>query len=358
MMAGNDRAGNRAVNVVIEGIEDAPALKASAMRLFSSHDQRLVPHDFDLARLPDAIWIDVLRPRAEDEALLEKALGVDVPTQEEMREIEVSSRLYVDGDDAFMTAMVLSHSDGDDVVISPITFILSGTRLITVRYEEPRVFTSFPERAQKAAIGCTDAESVLIGLLDAIIDRLADILERIAVEIDGLSRDIFRPAMPGKKKARKPRTSEDYQRILEAIGRKYDVTSNIRDSLVTLERFASFFLNVAQQRKSPKELTARIKSFARDTDALSEHVDSASPTVTFLLDATLGMVNIEQNAIIKIFSVAATIFLPPTLIASIYGMNFDIMPELDWPLGYPFAIGLMILFAVLPYYYFKQKGWL
>lgn len=337
---------------------DTPASKPSALRLYSAREQRLIPIGFDAARVSEAIWIDVLRPRPEDEALLEKALGVDIPTQEEMREIEVSSRLYVDGDDAFMTAMVLSHSDGDDVIISPITFILSGARLITVRYEEPRVFTSFPERAQKTAIGCADAESILMGLLDAIVDRLADVLERVAVEIDGLSRDIFRPAKPGKKKDRRPRNTEEYQRILESIGRKYDVTSNIRDSLVTLERFASFFLNVAQQRKASRDLTARIKSFARDTDALSEHVDSVSQKVTFLLDATLGMVNIEQNAIIKIFSVAATIFLPPTLIASIYGMNFDFMPELSWPFGYPFAIGLMIICAILPYLFFKRKGWL
>lgn len=337
---------------------DAPPAKPSMMRLYSAREQRLVPIAFEAARISEAIWIDVLRPRAEDEALLEKALGVDIPTQEEMREIEVSSRLYVDGDDAFMTAMVLSHSDSDDVIISPVTFILSGARLITIRYEEPRVFTTFPERAQKAAIGCTDAESVLMGLLDAVVDRLADVLERVAVEIDALSRDIFRPAKPGKKKDRRPRNTEEYQRILEAIGRKYDITSNIRDSLVTLERFASFFLNVAQQRKASRELTARIKSFARDTDALSEHVDSVSQKVTFLLDATLGMVNIEQNAIIKIFSVAATIFLPPTLIASVYGMNFNFMPELSWPFGYPFAVGLMIVSAVLPYLYFKQKGWL
>ncbi len=338
--------------------EAQKSVPVPALRFYAARDNKLAPLGADPAQIADAIWIDVLRPGANEEMLLEKALGVDVPTQEEMREIEVSSRLYVDGEDAFMTALVLSHSDGDDVVVSPITFILSGNRLITVRYEEPRVFTTYPERAQKAAIGCNDAESVYMGLLDAIIDRLADVLERVTVELDGLSRDIFRPGKPGKQKDRRPRTSGDYQRLLEAVGRKYDLTSNIRDSLVTLERLASFFLNVAQHRKSSKELTARIKSFARDTDALSEHVDSVSQKIIFLLDATLGMVNIEQNAIIKIFSVAATIFLPPTLIASVYGMNFDFMPELSWPFGYPFAIGLMILSAILPYLYFKQKGWL
>lgn len=329
----------------------------SSLRLFSARDQKLVALGPD-PTLSEAIWIDVLRPSPEDERLIEGALQIEVPTQEEMREIEVSSRLYMDGEGAFMTAMVLSHTDGDDVLISPITFILVGSRLITVRYEEPRVFSSFPERAQKTAIGCADADSILMGLLEAIIDRLADVLERLAIEIDALSRSIFRPEKPGKKRKSRPRSSEEYQRLLEAIGRKYDLASNIRDSLVTFERLGSFFMNVAQQRKAPRDLTARIKSFARDTGALSEHVDSISQKITFLLDATLGMVNIEQNTIIKIFSVAATIFLPPTLIASIYGMNFEFMPELAWPYGYPFAIGLMIISAILPYLFFKQKGWL
>ncbi len=337
----------------------APSTALSAsLRIFAVHDQKLAPAAADAAGIASATWIDVLRPGAQDEALIEAAIEIDIPTQEEMREIEVSSRLYTEGEAAFMTAMVLLHSDTDEGFLSPVTFILSGAHLITVRYEEPRVFTTFPERAQRAAIGCIDADSVLIGLLDAIIDRLADVLERLVLEIDGLSRDIFRPGKQGTKKSRKPRSSDDYQRLLEAIGRKYDTLSNIRDSLVTFERLSSFFLNVAQQRKASKDVTARIKAFSRDTESLSEHVDSVSQKVTFLLDATLGMVNIEQNAIIKIFSVAATIFLPPTLIASVYGMNFDMMPELSWSFGYPFAIGLMIVSAILPYWYFKNKGWL
>ncbi|MDZ7628504.1 MAG: magnesium/cobalt transporter CorA [Parvularculaceae bacterium] len=339
---------------------DELSTRPSSLRLFSARDQKLFALAPDAAAISDAIWIDVLRPSPDAEQLIERALTIEVPTQEEMREIEVSSRLYMDGDGAFMTAMVLSRTDGDDVVNSPITFILAGARLITVRYEEPRVFNSFADRAQRTAIGCADAEGVLMGLLEAIIDRLADVLERLALEIDALSREIFSPAKPGrgKKRNRRPRSSDEYQRILEAIGRKYNLASNIRDSLVTFERLGSFFMNVAQQRKSSRELSARIKSFSRDTGALSEHVDSISQKITFLLDATLGMVNIEQNTIIKIFSVAATIFLPPTLIASIYGMNFDFMPELAWPFGYPFAICLMIVSAILPYLFFKQKGWL
>ncbi len=340
------------------GPADAQAMGPALIRLFAERDQKLFALPTEPGGLNDAIWVDMLRPRGEDEAMIESSLGVDIPTQEEMREIEVSSRLYLDGDAAFMTAIVLSRTDGDDAVSAPVTFILSGRKLVTVRYEEPRVFTSFPERAQKSALGCTDAESVMMGLLEAITDRLADLLERLGVELDAVSRDIFRANAPGSKKNRKPRRSADYQRILETIGRKYAFASNIRDSLVTLSRLASFFLNVARHRRASSELTARIKAFARDTDALSEHVDSVSQKITFLLDATLGLVNIEQNMIIKLFSVAAVIFLPPTLVASIYGMNFKFMPELDWPFGYPLAIALMIVFAILPFLFFKRKGWL
>ena len=340
------------------GLAESQAMGPAQIRFFAGRDQKLLALPSQPASVQDAIWIDVLRPRGEDEAMLESSLGLDVPTQEEMREIEVSSRLYLDGDAAFMTAIVLSRTDGDDAVSSPVTFILSGRRLVTVRYEDPRVFSSFAERAQKSALGCTDAESVMMGLLEAVTDRLADLLERLAPELDAVSRDIFKANAQGSKKNRKPRNSADYQQILETIGRKYGLASNIRDSLVTLSRLASFFLNVAQQRRASTELTSRIKAFSRDTDALSEHVDSVTQKITFLLDATLGLVNIEQNMIIKLFSVAAVIFLPPTLVASIYGMNFDFMPELKWPLGYPFAVALMVLSAIVPYIFFKRKGWL
>jgi magnesium transporter len=310
-----------------------------------------------------AMWIDLLTPSKEEEALIEEALGLDIPTREEMQEIELSSRLYIEGDAAFMTATILSHTDGDDVQVSPVTFVLAGPRLVTVRYEDPRIFPHFVARKLKSAAGET-ADSLLVGLLDAFVERNADILERAAHDIDSISRQIFRPRTinpnegPNKEKSRKEPRSTDFQNILEEIGRKGDLTSNIRDSLLTLQRLSAFLTQIAMQRKPGKEVQARIRTLARDIQALSDHANFLSQKITFLLDATLGMINIEQNAIIKIFSVAAVVFLPPTLIASIYGMNFDDMPELTWPLGYPFAIGLMILSAILPYLFFKRRGWL
>lgn len=339
--------------------------------VFAIEQGRLSPLDASGEIVGEAVWIDLLKPTKEDEETVERALSIDVPTREEMQEIELSRRLYLENDAAFMTATVLSHTDGDDAVVSPVTFILSGARLVTVRYEDPRMFPHFIARKQKGATAGENADSLLVGILEAIIERNADILERAAQDIDRTSRTIFRPndnsgteenaKQKGKRKKKsgrsKPR-ARDFQNILEEIGRKGDLASNIRDSLLTLQRLSSFLAQIAAQRRPEKDVQARIKTLSRDARALSDHAAFLSQKITFLLDATLGMINIEQNAIIKIFSVAAVVFLPPTLIASIYGMNFDFMPELEWPLGYPFAIGLMILSAILPYLFFKRRGWL
>ncbi|WP_370285100.1 magnesium/cobalt transporter CorA [Pseudooceanicola nanhaiensis] len=296
-----------------------------------------------------ALWLDLVNPGREEEAAVERLLGLDIPTREEMNEIEISSRLYLENGGAFMTAILPAHTDGDDPEMEPVSFVLTSDRLVTVRYHEPRAFVSFPPRAERTALEVANAESVLVALLEAVVDRLADILERAARDIDAISRRIFRPSGDATR---------DNQKTLEEIGRKGDLTSNIRDSLLTLERLAGFLGQVTVQRKSSKEIRERVKTLSRDIRSLLDHAGFLAQKVTFLLDATLGMINIEQNAIIKIFSVAAVIFLPPTLIASIYGMNFEHMPELDWLLGYPFAIGLMIVSAILPYAYFKRRGWL
>jgi magnesium transporter len=299
--------------------------------------------------LPAALWIDLVVPTREEEAAVEQLLGHGVPTREEMNEIEISSRLYLEDGAAFMTAILPAHADADEPQMAPVSFVLSRGRLVTIRYHEPTAFSTFPQRAERTAMHLGDAETILVALLEAIVDRLADILERVAREIDGVSRQTFR---------RNRKANQDIRSLLEEIGRKGDVTSNIRDSLLTLERLVGFLVIVPAPRKATKDVRERIKTLSRDVRSLLDHSGFMAQKVTFLLDATLGMINIEQNAIIKIFSVAAVIFLPPTLVASIYGMNFDNMPELDWLLGYPFAIGLMILSAILPYLYFKRRGWL
>ncbi|MEX0645433.1 MAG: magnesium/cobalt transporter CorA [Parvularculaceae bacterium] len=342
------------------GIHCAAAGKTPMISGFATAEGKLRPLTDLPAEAASAVWIDIVRPTPEEEAALEKALRLAIPTREEMQEIEVSSRLYVEDGATFMTAMIISHTDADDAVISPVTFALAGGRLLTIRYEEPRVFPSFAARCQKSVLGGATAETILVGLLEAIVDRLADVLERVTIDTDRLSREIFREA------SAKPTSSRDYQRVIVELGRKGDLNSKIRESLVTLERLFGFTILHADEgagapengKKADKEVKARLKTLSRDAHSLTEHVTYLTQKITFLLEATLGMINIEQNAIIKTFSVAAVAFLPPTLIASIYGMNFDFMPELDWPWGYPFAIALMLLSAVLPLLYFKRKGWL
>lgn len=301
------------------------------------------------AEKDSAVWVDLLRPTREEEQAVENALGVEAPTREEMQEIEVSSRLYTEESAIFMTAMVLSHTDADDAVISPITFVLSGNHLLTIRYEEPRVFPAFVGHGMKAQIGCVSAISILVGLLEAIIDRLADVIERTTQDTERLSKVIFEPHG-------KPTKSGDFQKMIVELGRKGGLLSKILDSLATQSRLFGFLALHAQD--ADKDMKARIKTLSRDALSLTDHVGFLSQKITFLLEATLGMINIEQNAIIKIFSIAAVCFLPPTLIASVYGMNFEFMPELDSRLGYPLVIVAMVLSAVLPLLYFKKRGWI
>lgn len=319
------------------------------IRRFAAHQGRLLPVDDATAGAAQAIWYDVLWPTAEEEAMLERAVRVNIPTREEMEEIEISSRLYYEDGAAFMTAILPASSDADVPEMAPITFVLADGMLVTVRYHEPQAFRTFPLRAEKTSMGCDSAESVLIALLEVIVDRLADILERAGRDIDRISHSIFQHP-EGK--------SRDFQRVLEDIGLKGDLTSNVRDSLASLERMFAFLAQYTLERKSIRDVRARLKTLTRDAGSLSDHASFLAQKITFLLDAILGMINIEQNATIKIFSVAAVVFLPPTLIASIYGMNFHHMPELEWLAGYPFAIGLMVASAVLPYLYFKHRDWL
>jgi magnesium transporter len=321
------------------------------IRAFGVRDGRLLVVDDNLEQLPSVVWIDLLSPTPDEEAALEAKLGVDIPTREEMEEIEVSSRLYQEDGAAFMTAILPARTDTDDLLMGAVTFALVRDKLVTVRYHEPRAFKTFPQRAEKVSIGCTDGDSVLIALLEAIVDRLADILERAQREVDAVSRDIFGSEDTTQSWKR------DLNSVLRTIGRKGELSSNLRDSLVSLQRVIGFFGQITAQKANNKELKGRLRTLSHDLQSLTDHASFLSQKITFMLDATLGMITIEQSNIIKIFSIAAGVFLPPTLIASIYGMNFVHMPELDWRWGYPLAFVLMLLSAVLPWWYFKRRGW-
>ena len=309
--------------------------------------------DCEAALPKDAVWLDLLDPTPADEKRLEASFGIDIPTREEMREIESSNRLYEEGGALFMTATVVTKLDSDLPESTQITFILSGTRLITVRYVDPLPFRRFIAYAERHAASCGTGAAIFAGLVESIINRIADVLESAGGELDSESAGIFAHNTPGRRRS----ASRDFRGILERLGQNGELLSKSRESLVSLGRLLAF----AQQQPTSyfvQDVRARFRMQSRDVLAMSDHVSYLGNKVQFLLEATLGMVNIEQNAIIKIFSVAAVVFLPPTMIASIYGMNFHHMPELDWTWGYPYGLGLMVASAVLPYLWFKRKGWL
>jgi len=318
-----------------------------------------IPHGTTLERrivesgaLPDeAVWIDLVSPTTPEDKLVEELLGVAVPTREEMQEIEVSSRLYVENGARYMTATLMCQSDTASPKTTPVTFILSGHRLVTVRYDDPRPFAIVEHRLSRNCPSKINGEIVLVDLLDAVIDRSADILERIGSEVDQISRTIFEPDDD------KVETSE-YNDILKGLGRKGDLTSKVRESQVSIGRLVLFLANEAETMRWPKDARAQVNSMQRDVVSLSDHSTYLTNKITFLLDALLGSVTIQQNNVIKLFSVAAVVFMPPTLVASIYGMNFRHMPELDWYFGYPLALALMVAAAVGPYFFFKWKKWL
>jgi magnesium transporter len=307
----------------------------------------------DVGKLPDnAVWIDLVNPTAVEDRAVERVAGVAIPTREDMQEIEVSSRLYIENGARYMTATLMCQSDTDAPKTTAVTFILAGHRLVTVRYDLPKPFALVENKLARSCAPGITGEQVMMELLDAVIDRCADILERVGADVDQVSHEIFEPESERHGSAKR------YSQILITIGRKGDLTSKVRESLVSIGRLVTFLSAVIEGVKWTKDMREQLKTQQRDVAALTDHASYLSNKITFVLDAMLGVVNLEQNNIIKLFSVMAVVLMPPTLIASIYGMNFKVMPELEWQHGYTFALLAMVAAAVLPYLAFKWKKWL
>jgi len=324
------------------------------LAIYDATDGVLIKRDSASSVTPTTVWVDLFNPTKDEDLLVEQALGISVPTREEMAEIEASSRLYHEGGAHVMTAVVLHQTDKDieTLIATPVTFILAANRLVTVRYAEPRAFTMFLNRAQKKDAPCVSGVAIMVGLLEAIVDREADRVERIQGEVDKLAQTIFDIRGGGRSRSRR------FDVNIRTIGREGELTSRSRECLLSLDRLLTYLAHVMGERGDEKPLRARVKTANRDVQSLADHIGYLSTKITFLLDATLGMINNEQNTIIKIFSVLAVALMPPTLVGTIYGMNFKHIPELEWLWGYPWALLLMVLSALVPWLYFKRKGWL
>lgn len=314
-----------------------------AYRLTGSRLERLMPQD-DIAQ---AIWVDLYRP-LQGQIDRVNALGVDVPTLEDMEEIEISNRLFHEDGVDNMTVVIPGLSLDKTRIEGPVTFMLSQARLVTVRHHAPRPFETFPDRAGKTATGGATPERAFLGLIEEIIGRLADLLEGIGKALDGLSATAFGAGTERRHGA--------LREVLQQIGRQGEGLGRVRLGLLTLERAVSFY----EQTLGPGEKALRgvVTAAQRDLDALGVHADFLSSRISLTNDATLGMINLEQNATVRIFSIVAVLFMPPTLVASIYGMNFHFMPELESPWGYPAALLAMVASAALTYLFFKWRHWL
>jgi len=300
----------------------------------------------------EALWLDLLEPTVEEERLVEARLDVQVPTREEMREIETSSRMYEEDGAVYLTATVLTKLDTDEPENSQITFILKGPRLVTNRYVDPLPFRRYIAYAERHPQSSGNAPAILAGLLESFVNRIADIIERVGSDMDAASSDVFNH---GRAK-RKRRVQRDFRQVLERVGQAGELIAKTRESLVSLSRLLTYVQQSSLQ--IPQDVRNRLRTLSRDVVAMSDHANFLGTNLNFLLDATLGMINIDQNNILKIFSVVTVFLLPPTVVAGIYGMNFDHIPWLHEAWGFYGALGLMVLSAVVPYLLFKRRGWL
>jgi magnesium transporter len=299
--------------------------------------------------LTEAVWIDLWRPQPEQVARV-AAMGIDVPTFEDMEEIEISNRIYREDGRDYMTIVLPGQLPDGGRVAWPVTFILDAKRLVTVRHHAPRPFETFGSRAERSTAGCGTPTRLFLGLVEEIISRLADLLEMAGKGLDASASKAF--AGEGSV------SGEDLQETLKTIGREGEAISQIRLALLTIERMLVVFGVWVEEMPGEKSQRTTVKGLLRDVQALEVHADFLSGRLQLVGDTTLGLINLEQNKTVRIVSVVAALFLPPTLIASAYGMNFDHMPELAWPWAYPAALGLMVASAAATWAYFKWRGWL
>jgi magnesium transporter len=306
---------------------------------------------------PDVVWIDMLRPDANEITFIERTTGLAIPSVEELSEIESSSRLRAENGALYLSAPLVYRSQSDQPVATPVGFVLTRDRLITVRFEELPSFAAIADRTVPAERGALSSADIFTELAEAIVDRIADTLERIAGELDMLSHRLFRSGpTEALSRRRSAHVSADLRVILRRVGHSGDLASKIRDSLLGIGRIVPFVASLGAGWLPP-EVKPRLETLRQDVASLNDYELHLFNKVQLLLDATLGLISVEQNNIMKVLTIVSVVGIPPTLVAGIYGMNFKQMPELDWAWGYPYGLALIALSAVLPLLWLKWRGW-
>ncbi len=309
------------------------------------------------APIPEGtIWIDMIEPTLEEDQKVQAYVGAPVPTRSDPDYSEPPEAHYAENGVRYLHASILSEPE-DTPDITGVTFVIAPNALVTVRYDPCESFDLYARKLGKAQTPPLTPDAVALGLVNTAINRSARALSDAGASLDAIASRVFHA------KENKERQNQIYSDTLWDLGRQDEKISNLRESLVSIERLL-LFLNAdadgdgGKPGKAGRGARDAVKTALRDLQSLEEDASFKAQKVQFLLDATLGLINLAQNDIIKLFSVLAVIFMPPTVIASIYGMNFKAMPELDWTFGYPLALVLMVCAAVLPYLFFRWKKWL
>lgn len=329
----------------------SPPFFARMVRLITQQGTLIDWQDEKSLPFPDnLVYLDLLNPSRPEELEAEKWLEYQLPTREEMQEIEESSRLYSEKDALYMTAWIPVGLETSDPDTTAITFVVAPDCLTTVRYADPHAFRVFADQVRRQCATPISSDAVFLLMMELIVARIADALQTVEADLKKIGREVF-ALDTGRANAA---TEKDLGEVVRLLGRRSALVANLRESLVSINRMLQYFLNNAATWMRGA-LAGQFRSVMRDVKSLDDYTNQQQQEMTFLLESTLGLINIQQNQIIKIFTIASVLFLPPTLIASIYGMNFEHMPELRHPMAYPIVLGLLVLSAVAPIVYFKRK---
>ena len=302
----------------------------------------------------EIIWIDLVDPTNEEKGFVEARAHVRLPSKDALSEIESSSRLVVEGGTIYVSTPMVAQGDTADAFLSPLGLILTKDVLVTVRFEEASAFDSVVELIRRDET-LRSGTGVFTAILEALVDRGADVLERLGGELDKVSRMIFR-GDPGKRQ-HAVRSNAALRRVLSRVGATGDRLAIARDALLGLSRTAPFVLSLGHQWIVP-EFETRLNAVSKDIASLNDFEGHLSNKVQFLLDAILGFITIEQNDLFKVLTIVSVVGIPPTVVAGVYGMNFKFMPELGWEWGYPFGLTLIVLSGLIPFLWFKWRGWI